>query len=617
MRGKAVPLQIPTQGLVTNVPPHLAPPNALVDGYNVYIGINGLLMPRAGYSPVLSSGNVINARPHGGMAFQDQNGDVQYLVATDASWWALINGVWTSLAGTALSGQPADPARFAVYFQGGFAWAIGIDNNSPPQWWNSSLTTYAQLGENAASITSISETGTVATVTLAAATTNILVGDSVTIAGNSSSGFNGTWEVTGVNSTTSFTFNASSSGIATGTGGTATDNTLISAPVARDVTILANRVVMVNTVETDGRHIHRIRWSAAGDATRWPVLAYIDVLDAQDDPIVGIQPLGQNVAAIFGQQTIFLLRAVAGADASAFVTERLETAERFSGPASPASIVPAEGNTYYLSFDGRAYSFDGITVTPISAPVDSVFAQYFSTGTASECHGAYLASNRQIWFFFPSPTMTGVLNDPSAAMVLDLRLQAFLPIQTFSEGITASFDAVVSSAVAVTWQNCPSTWQNDPFTWGTSPAGFETDMIVCTASGEIDTFFRSATDGVNEHIVPWSATWTLFGDPQNTISLNRAEFYFVMVPGSTEIASAEFTTLDWPFDSDAPLASYGLSMADGYTTMPAAPGASNPANVQNNFIRLRLWSPQSQGGAAFGGGNLYLFSQPKGDYGGV
>ena len=70
-------------------------------------------------------------------------------------------------------------------------------------------------------ITQITESGSTATVTLASAVAFLVPGESIDITGSSVNGYNGTWTVASVLSGTQFTFTASSSGLGTGTGGTA------------------------------------------------------------------------------------------------------------------------------------------------------------------------------------------------------------------------------------------------------------------------------------------------------------------------------------------------------------------------------------------------------------
>jgi acid phosphatase len=70
-------------------------------------------------------------------------------------------------------------------------------------------------------ISQITESGSTATVTLANSVDFLTPGQSIDITGSSVNGYNGTWTVATVISGTQFTFTASTSGLATGTGGTA------------------------------------------------------------------------------------------------------------------------------------------------------------------------------------------------------------------------------------------------------------------------------------------------------------------------------------------------------------------------------------------------------------
>jgi len=613
MRGTiAIPLELYSAALIANVPPHVAPPNSITAGYNVFHDIDGLIKPRPGYQPFLAVANVPGSpRLHGGAGWQDQNGNFQYVVASDTDWFADIAGVWTTITGSSPNtGDAADPARFQVYYQNGVANVIGVDNASTPKWWTPANSTYTTLGSNTYSVTNIVGNGTVATVTITAAVTNILAGDSVTIAGNSDSQFNGTFTVSTVTSGTVFTFASTEN--ATGTGGTITNNTLIAAPAARDIEIVANRVVFVNTTEGGTRYPRRVRWSASGDATRWPQLAYIDILDA-DDPIVAVAASGSNLAVIYGEQSFFFLEAVAGSDYSAFATYRMTQTEGAIGPVSPASVVRAEGLHYYTGFDGRVYNFNGSGIVPVSMAADPTFIGAFDSGNATRSHGAYLPGLRQVWLWTPTQQLTTVSDDPSVGEVFDLAQQVVLPPQLFSEGITGSFTATDNSGV--TWLNAQGTWTTFPYTWENCPTGLSTDIFTMTATGEVDRFFHGYLDGATGYAVPWSFTYNLFnaGSRLNNAVLNRAELFFKPT-STTEVATAQFNSLAYPFDPGTPLVSFALALSEGWINMPVEPGPTNPNNIRSNYLQLSIFSSESLGSMAFGGGTLFLFPDTRGEY---
>lgn len=618
MRGTTTfPLQLPSAALVANVPPHLAPPNSLIPGsFNIFHDIDGLTKPRSGYVPFQGLASV-GQRLHGGIYYQDQNDNFQYVIASDTDWWALTGGAWTNITDPANKniGVATDPARFQVFYQAGNAYAIGVDNFSIPKRWTSIDSVYETLTANTLTLSGITESGTLATATTTAPIpSQIQPGDLITISGSSVAGYNATWTITQIPTNTTFTFTATAS-LGSSTGGTVVDNTIMSAPPARDIAILANRVVMVNTTEGGVRFPRRIRWSANGDATRWPVLAYLDTLDANDQ-IVGIVQMGANLAVVYGETSYFFLQAIPGDDANAFADERIYAAQGSPGPVSPAAIVAAEGAHYYLGFDGRLYTFNGAAIAPLSQLADPVFTAALDNGNASKSHGAYLPSKRQIWFFMPTTTLTNVTVDPSVAEVLDLTTPqaSVLPPQTFSEGITASFTGLDSTGI--TWQNSPYTWDNNPYTWENAPVGLETDMFTATASGEVDIFFHGNMDGANVYAIPWEIDLSYFHaeSPLNQILLNQAEFYFEPI-NTTELVTAQFDTLNYPYDPGTPLVSFGMLISEGWVTMPTEPGPTNPSNIRNNFLSFSMFSQASKGGMAFAGGNLYCYEDTKGGYG--
>lgn len=614
MRGTtAIPLVFKSAALVANTPPHLASTDSFIPGsFNIYLDIDGNIKPRPGYTPFLNLAQ-LNARLHGGICYQDQATDFQYIVASNTGWFALVSNVWTDITGTPNVGTDNDPARFAVFFQGGIAWALGVDNASPLRRWNASLATYETVNADALTITSIGEaSGSIATVTLASGVTQLAGGDSITIAGNSVTGFNGDWSILQVLSDTQFTFSTgTSSSLGTGTGGTVTDTTIMTPPPARDIAIIANRVVLLNTVEGGVRQPRRVRWSANGDATRWPVLAYLDMLDA-DDPAVGLQGLGSNLAAAVGERSMFFLQAVQGDDANAFVDSRVYGAQGLPGPVSPAAIVSVEGRLVYFGLDGRVYAFDGSATQPLSANADAAFATLFDTTKGSRAHGVFLVEQRLVLFFVPCLQP----GNPTYAEVVDLNQSppSVIVPQFFSEEISGSFPATLDTGL--TWGNSPYTWANVPYTWEQTPGGQELAPLIETAGGEVDELFTGATDGANAYAIPWAAALGYFHAPSalQKLILNQAEFWLVPNGQTAPLhsqATAVFTSLTYPFDEGNVLVSFTLM--PGYNLGVAPPGAASAGNTRSNFVSLAL-SGVSDGQTALAGGIVYFYLDTKGNY---
>src|SRR5262245_6852492 len=96
-------------------------------------------------------------------------------------------------------------------------------------------------------------------------------------------------------------------------------------------------------------------WSAVNDHTGWPALAYAPANATQD---IGtcVRQLGSIGAAIYKKRSIYVVRARAGTDASAFSLSEPFKAE---GPAGIHALVAIEGRHIYMTEQGRIGIFDG------------------------------------------------------------------------------------------------------------------------------------------------------------------------------------------------------------------------------------------------------------------
>jgi hypothetical protein len=94
-------------------------------------------------------------------------------------------------------------------------------------------------------ITSASESGTTVTITSAANPTGLIVGDKVTISGESVAGYNGIFAVSAIPSGTAFQYTSASSGLAAGTGGFAAADTAQCGLVDSDAALLNSGSVLV------------------------------------------------------------------------------------------------------------------------------------------------------------------------------------------------------------------------------------------------------------------------------------------------------------------------------------------------------------------------------------
>lgn len=560
MRGRAFPLPVPTGGLVLNMPPHQVPPNALTDGSNMYLDIDGLLKPRSGYTPLAMPGPATTAvtnlfwntdtflwsnNPYtwqqlgaggshisGGVSYRDSNLSAETVVATLGDWYSFRDGVWIAITDPAApqGGSANSPARFAVFSQGGVYYAVGVNNVNQMRRWTGGLPTYL---------------------------------------------------------------------------------TIAAAPIARDILVLANRVVAFNTTEAGTPFPRRARWSKFEDSTLWPALNFNDTLDS-DDAIVGAAKLGQGAAAIYGGKSIWVIQSnPGGSDASSFTTQEIFSALNYSGPISTAAIVVAEGAHYYMGTDGRVYQFNGIQPQAISDPVDPAVLAQINLGFGSRCHAVYLPIKRALVFFWPALT-TGA--DCRNYSYFSLARQVWEPIGNFKEGISASWQATLDTGQ--TWANDPYTWVTSPYTWDDIPNASALAVFIGTTAGDVHNFFKGNSD--NGLDIPYSAIGPLFSaDPSQTHQVDRFEVY--LQQGTTEeIITMDIHGFGAPFQAAVPVVSMGTDISlpqNGWFNQMSKPGPNNPSNVESNYLRVRIYGLRSAGGFGFGGGTLYLTFNAKSDYG--
>jgi hypothetical protein len=149
---------VPTRGVIANVPPDqtgsysyggntaqiISTNNALIDGNNVFIDLDGRLKTRLGPASVTGQPVPTNERILGLFSYEDNNGVLYPVAGTASRWFALVGGNWTDLSGGTLflNGGQNNQSRFTSFSSSGFNWVIGSNNVDQIYQWNSSLGTY-------------------------------------------------------------------------------------------------------------------------------------------------------------------------------------------------------------------------------------------------------------------------------------------------------------------------------------------------------------------------------------------------------------------------------------------------------------------------------------------
>lgn len=293
---------------------------------------------------------------------------------------------------------------------------------------------------------------------------------------------------------------------------------------AIDMTVLANRVVLINTFEAGVRSAARVRWSAESDATTYPALGFFDLSNA-GEPNVAIHNLSRTTAALYRTNSIWLVHAVAGGDATAFYPEQVSSGS--DGPVGAAAVVAAGRSHYYLARDFRVYRFDGVEPVAISEPIDDILAQTISPNYWRLCNGTYMASRKELWWWVVQKDET----EPKVAFVYDLDTQRWEVEQRFQIGVMTSLTGEEQRTGA--WDDDEASWDSDETAWNSDIGEPELVTLLGTASGEIVEFGRHTSDAGDSISVSWTLPMIYVGE-SNQILPDEVENFFRIVENSAE-----------------------------------------------------------------------------------
>src|SRR5579872_2029300 len=127
MRGDtAIEFEVPALGIIANMPPHKVPNNALINGSNVFVDIDGLLKTRQGYNPV-APGMAVTERIQGLISDEDPSGVLVQVAGGTTSWQYFDGSAWHNITGTPLTTSANEFVRFTGFASGGFEWIYGVN----------------------------------------------------------------------------------------------------------------------------------------------------------------------------------------------------------------------------------------------------------------------------------------------------------------------------------------------------------------------------------------------------------------------------------------------------------------------------------------------------------
>ncbi len=169
----------------------------------------------------------------------------------------------------------------------------------------------------------------------------------------------------------------------------------LSAPIAKDICISFDRVVVMQPPFT-------IAWSESiNDSflafTSWPALNQA-ILTQTTDALVAISPLGILNFAVYKEGNIYAAIAQGGPSSQAF---RFEHRGEYEGPCCPNSVVNVNGRHVYMTPTGRVGMFDGSNHEWICDGVWPFLRKDIDRNYKQNVFGVYNYKLSEVTFWYP------------------------------------------------------------------------------------------------------------------------------------------------------------------------------------------------------------------------
>lgn len=308
-----------------------------------------------------------------------------------------------------------------------------------------------------------------------------------------------------------------------------------SPPIAKDVTVCGNFVVLGNVVEAGIRSTSRIRVSDFNNLDLWTQYGPADLADTNDD-IIAVRALTRTSFAIYKDKSIWMAWAELG-----LFPFRLETMEIRPGPVSPSAVVRVGQEHYYFGTDSRIHKFNGFTAEIVSRPIElflqnTALATVFRAVNRARCFGVFNYFDRNVWFFYPGPSGP----DPVLAISYNVDTQA---LYLHAYGLTVSAAWEGDDLSTLTWNDLTGTWNaigpGTYSTWDDFGGTLRNTAFIGSVGGQVYRQVYDVSDAgaaitasLEFPLKPW------FG-LQNNTHIEGVESFFEQTPASGPIVTVQ------------------------------------------------------------------------------
>lgn len=320
-------------------------------------------------------------------------------------------------------------------------------------------------------------------------------------------------------------------------GAAATDSDLGGgAPIAKDVTACANRIIYGNVTLASVNYPASFMYSESNDHTTTKAASLVSVGEGTGH-IIAVRNLGVQSFSIYTRRGQYVATSQGGA-----IPFRVDYRSGEVGPVSPAAVVTAGFSQYYLGDDANFYRFDGTPATPIGDGIHAAVRASLNPDYRDRSHGVYDRNHREIhWFWVPLGD-----TDVKAGITYSLKTGIWSPIHSFGRYLSASWDWDEQSAL--TWLSLSGTWTSLGITYATwlaMGAASAPAQIVGQGGGQTYIYGGRSTDDGDAISTEWEYPALAVGGDGNEFFIETVEPYYKQL-GSAMILSLRLGTQKFP-----------------------------------------------------------------------
>ncbi len=290
-------------------------------------------------------------------------------------------------------------------------------------------------------------------------------------------------------------------------------STLTQGPIAKDVTLFANRVVAFNIRElsSSSRIVQRAQWSVGGDPEDWLGIGsgFEDLVDMRGQ---GTRILStEDEMVLMSTEEIWRGRLIRGDFIFQFSSLNKEVGAPFAKP-----VIQTKAGIFWLGSDSNIYHLQGTQLRQVGNDIQRTIRDTIANEKAA--FFGYNDELQQLTFYYS----TNPIGQPDRAFTLHLKDRAKWTPQAFSDPVAQSFQLNIPSS-ATTWGGLTGNLSAQSQTYNDLLGAASTpDEALLTSVGTTAFFSDSADSDLGATVLSQAVFGGLFSaDADNVKFSNR------------------------------------------------------------------------------------------------